>query len=120
VPALLSTSASELSLLVERLRLLTEQVEKTEDVLVRLVNSIEESQYLLSIISLSYMSVAGILAGLGSLRAYRNAKQLIKMAGSNHIEWESAGKRVVAPLWQKGTSRLVMVYMDCRHASSQA
>jgi transposase len=87
------SASLELSFLVERLRLLTEQIEKTEDALVRLVNSIEDSRYLLSITGLGYISVAGILAELGPLRTYRNAKQLIKMAGTNPIEWESAGKR---------------------------
>lgn len=95
--------AFELSLLAKRLRLLIEQVEKTEDVLVRLVNSIEDSQYLLSIRGLGYISVAGILAELGPLRAYRSGKQLIKMAGSNPTEWESAGKHGShTPMSKKG------------------
>lgn len=93
----------ELSLLVKRLRLLTEQVQRAEDALVRLVDSIEDSRYLLSIVGLGYISVAGILAELGSLRSYRNAKQLIKMAGSNPIEFESAGKRSNhTPMSKKG------------------
>ena len=37
--------------------------------------------------------MAGLLAELGPLRSYRNAKQLIEMAGSNPIQSESAGKR---------------------------
>ena len=49
------------------------------------------------------MTVAGILAELGPLREYRNAGQLIKMAGTNPTEWESAGKRGVhTPISKKG------------------
>jgi len=93
----------ELSFLVQRLRLLIEQIEKTEDILVRLLYSIPDSRYLLSIVGISYISVAGILAELGPLEAYQNARQLIKMAGTNPIEWESAGKRGShTPMSKKG------------------
>ena len=37
--------------------------------------------------------MAGIIAELGSFSSYQNAKQLIKMAGSNPTESESGGKR---------------------------
>ena len=89
--------------LVQRLRLLIEQIERTEDILVRLLYSIPDTRYLLSIVGISYISVAGILSGLGPLGAYRNAGQLIKMAGTNPIEWESAGKRGShTPISKKG------------------
>jgi len=68
-------------------------MEKTEDVLVSLVNSIGECRYLLSIRGLGYITVAGLLAELGPLSFYQKAKQLIKMAGTNPTESESAGKR---------------------------
>ena len=68
-------------------------MEKTEDVLVSLVNSIGDSRYLLSIRGLSYITVAGFLAELRPLGSYRNAGQLIKMAGTNPTKSESAGKR---------------------------
>ena len=80
----------ELSLLVQRIRLNMEQI---ENVLVELVSSIEDSRYLLSIRGLSYITVAGLLAELGPLSTYQNARQLIKMAGTNPTESESAGKQ---------------------------
>ena len=68
-----------------------------------LVDETEEGEYLLSIIGLNYISVAGILAELGSFKAYSNAKQLIKMTGSNPTESESAGKRGIhTPMSNKG------------------
>ena len=67
----------------------------------------EEGKYLLSIIGLNYILVAGLLAELGSFRSYRSAKQLIKMAGSNPTESESGGKRSAhTPMSKKGRSVL--------------
>ena len=95
--------SAELSLLVQRIRLNREQIERTENVLVSLVNSIGDSRYLLSIRGLSYITVAGLLAELGPLSYYQNAKQLIKMAGTNPTESESAGKRGSrTPMSKKG------------------
>jgi transposase len=88
-----ATVSLEVSFLVDRLRLIKQQIEKVTEVLTRLVDSAEESKYLLSIRGLNYLSVAGLLAELGSFRSYRDAKQWIKMAGTNPTESESAGKR---------------------------
>ena len=97
----------ELSLLTQRIRLNEEQIERTEAILVSLVDSITDSRYLLSIRGLSYISVAGIMAELGPLSLYRDAGQLIKMAGSNPTESESAGKQAShTPMSKKGRSGL--------------
>ena len=45
---------------------------------VRLVDEAEEDEYLISIIRLGYISVAGLLAKLGSFKSYRNSRQLIQ------------------------------------------
>lgn len=93
----------EISLLVEKLHLIGWQVRRIEGVLTRLVDETEEGKYLLSIRGLNYIAVAGMLAELGSFQAYRNARQLIKMAGSNPTESESAGKRGShTPMSKKG------------------
>jgi transposase len=95
--------SSEISFLVEKLHLIKRQVRSIDEVLARLVDETEEGKYLLSIIGLNYISVAGLLAGLGSFRSYRSAKQLIKMAGSNPTESESGGKRSAhTPMSKKG------------------
>ncbi len=95
--------ALELSFLVERLRVIKGQVERAVEVMVRLVDSSEEGKYLLSIKGLNYVSVAGILAELGAFSSYRHAKQLVKMAGTNPTEHESAGKRGShTPMSKKG------------------
>ena len=103
VDAAVESVSLELSLLAQRIRLNEEQIEKTEDMLVGLVDSIKDSQYLLSVRGLSYITVAGLLAELGPLSSYQNAKQLIKMAGTNPTEAESAGKRGShTPMSKKG------------------
>jgi len=95
--------SSEISFLVEKLCLIRRQTHSIGETLARLVDETEEGKYLLSIIGLNYISVAGLLAELGSFRSYRSAKQLIKMAGSNPTESESGGKRSAhTPMSKKG------------------
>jgi transposase len=85
--------AFEISFLVEKLKLIKRQIAIIEETLIKLVDATEEGKHLLSIIGLNYISVAGMLAELGSFKSHCSAKQLIKMAGSNPTESESAGKR---------------------------
>jgi transposase len=95
--------ASEISFLVEKLELIRRQIRIMVRTLVRLVDETEEGKYLLSIRGLNYVGVAGLLAELGTFKSYRNAKQLIKMAGSNPTESESAGKKGThTPMSKKG------------------
>jgi len=85
--------SSEISFLVEKLELIRRHIRIIEGTLIRLVDETEEGNYLLSIKGLNYIAVGGLLAELGCFKSYRSAKQMIKMAGSNPTESESAGKR---------------------------
>jgi len=85
--------SSEISFLVEKLELIRGHICVIERTLVKLVDEAEEGKYLLSIRGLNYIAVAGLLAELGCFKSYRSAKQMIKMAGSNPTESESAGKK---------------------------
>jgi len=85
--------SSEISFLVEKLELIRRHIRIIEGTLVRLVDETEEGKYLLSIRGLHYIAVGGLLAELGCFKSYHSAKQMIKMAGSNPTESESAGKR---------------------------
>jgi transposase len=87
------SASSEISFLVEKHELIRRHICIIERTLVSLVDETEEGKYLLSIRGLNYIAVAGLLAELGCFKAYRSAKQMIKMAGSNPTESESAGKR---------------------------
>ena len=85
--------SAEISFLVEKHELIRRHICFIERTLVNLVDEAEEGKYLLSIRGLNYVAAAGLLAELGSFKLYRTAKQMIKMAGSNPTESESAGKR---------------------------
>jgi transposase len=85
--------AFEISLLIDKIELIKRQVAIVEKILIRLVDETDEGKYLLSIRGLNYISVGGLLAELGCFEAYRSAKQMIKMAGSNPTEFESGGKK---------------------------
>jgi len=95
--------SSEIAFLIEKLELIRGHICIIERTLVSLVDETEEGKYLLSIRGLNYIAVAGLLAELGCFKAYRSAKQMIKMAGSNPTESESAGKRGShTPMSKKG------------------
>jgi len=95
--------SSEIAFLVDKLELIRQHICIIERTLVRLVDETEEGKYLLSIRGLNYIAVAGLLAELGCFKSYQSAKQMIKMAGSNPTESESAGKRSTnTPMSKKG------------------
>jgi len=99
--------AMEVSLLVNRYRLIEQQVDGLVKSLILQVDRTEEGKYLLSIPGVNYLSTAALLAELGPLSSYSNAKQLVKMAGTNPIEAESGGKRLgKTPMSKKGRPRL--------------
>ncbi len=99
--------ATEVSLLVGRYRLIEQQIDRLVKSLVQLVDGTEEGKYLLSIPGINYLSTGALLAELGPLKSYHNAKQLVKMAGTNPIEVESGGKRLgKTPMSKKGRPRL--------------
>jgi transposase len=85
--------SAEISFLIEKYELIRRHIRIIEGTLVSLVDEADEGKYLLSIRGLNYIAAAGLLAELGSFKLYRTAKQMIKMAGSNPTESESAGKR---------------------------
>ena len=85
--------SSEIAFLVDKLELIRQQIRIIEGTLIRLVDETEEGKYLLSIRGLNYIAVAGLVAELGCFKAYPSARQMIKMAGSNPTESESAGKK---------------------------
>jgi transposase len=95
--------SSEIAFLVDKFELIKQHIYITEGTLISLVDETEEGKYLLSIRGLNYIAVAGLLAELGCFKLYRSAKQMIKMAGSNPTESESAGKkRAKTPMSKQG------------------
>lgn len=87
-----SAVAQEVGYLAGQLQMLQGQMVMCEDRLAGLVRQLPESPFLLSIPGIGIITVAGVLGELGPLEHYRNAKQLVKMAGTNPTQSESAGK----------------------------
>ncbi len=85
--------ASEIRAVVMQWRLLESQANVWEDRMIELAGDLPESRFLLSIPGIGPVTVAGLLGELGPWAHYHHAKQLIKMAGTNPTEAESAGKR---------------------------
>ena len=99
--------STEVSCLAEQSRVLQCQMQRWEQSLSGLVRALPESQPLLSIPGVGPLTVAGLLGELGPLEGYRNAKQLVKMAGTNPTQSESAGKNSPhTPMSKKGRSGL--------------
>ena len=99
--------AREIGLVVEQLRLLATQLKQTERKLLELVGKLPEASYALSIKGLGKLTVARLIARIGPVADYGNAKDLIKLAGSNPTQSESAGKsRSHTPMSKKGRSDL--------------
>jgi len=99
--------AMEISLVVGRYQLIEQQIDSLVKSLRELVDRTEEGKYLLSIPGINYLSTAALLAELGPFKSYHDAKQLVKMAGTNPIQAESGGKRLgKTPMSKKGRPRL--------------
>lgn len=97
--------AMEIDILIERLRLFHGQKQKILATVVDLVDSVSESKLLLSVDGIGYVTVGGLLGGLGPIRNYQNGGQMVKMAGINPVQSESAGKKGSrTPMSKKGRS----------------
>jgi transposase len=97
------TVANEILMVVERLHLLQRQKENTERLIISIEESLPESKLILSIDGIGRITVAGILGELGPIQKYSNARQLVKMAGINPMQSESAGKnKGRTPMSKKG------------------
>lgn len=99
--------AEELGLLVQQQRLVAGQLERVEHELREMLHTFDESQYLLSIDGLSALTAAGIMAEIGPFGNYRDAKDLVKLAGVNPTQSESGGKsQSHTPMSKKGRAGL--------------
>lgn len=97
----------EVKLLVDRLRLLIAQIEQMQRRLREFIHCFDESKYLLSVRGLGELTVAGLVAEIGPLDNYDKGRALVKLAGVNPIQSESAGKGSrYTPMSKKGRSAL--------------
>jgi len=83
------------------------QREAVRSAMVHTFLALPESRYLLSVPSLGPLSAATILAEIGDPKNYRNARQLIKLAGTQPVPNRSGRKsRSRTPMSHKGRPRL--------------
>lgn len=99
--------ADELGFLIRMHRIYFEQIDQVEKKLYGLVDKFAETPYLLSVPGLSPLTVAGLIANIGPDENYADAKDLVKLAGVNPIQSESAEKgQRHTPISKKGRSDL--------------
>jgi transposase len=96
-----------LRLHIETLEALQKQQEQVQTALLDTFNTLPESRYLLSLPKLGAVSAAIILAEIGDPRRYRNASQLVKLAGLQPVPNTSGRRsRSRTPISRKGRPRL--------------
>lgn len=96
----------EIKAQVRIIRQLNVEIDRARERVINLLHSIDDSRYLLSITGIGPMTAAGILAELGPFSSYASARQMIKMAGTNPTQAESAGKSGKTPISKKGRAGL--------------
>lgn len=71
------------------------------------------SKYLLSIPGVGIVTAAGFLGEVGDISKYKNAKEIIKLAGLNLIEISSGQKKGLKKLSKRGNSMLRCLLYQC-------
>jgi transposase len=96
-----------LRLHIEALEALQQQLETTCVALIDTFLALPESEYLLSVSGLGIITAAMILSEIGDPSHYTNARQLIKLAGTQPVPNTSGRKtRSQTPMSHKGRPRL--------------
>ena len=96
-----------LRLHIEALEALEQQLEEVYKVLADAFLALPESAYLLSVHGLGIITAATILAEIGDPSHYTNARQLVKLAGTQPVPNTSGRKsRSKTPMSHKGRPRL--------------
>lgn len=82
-PAGMASLGREIHRLVTRTDALTAQMEVLQQEITTQLDGLDEARHLRTIPGLGWVSVAGLLAHIGSIGKYRHGRQLIKLAGIN-------------------------------------
>jgi transposase len=99
----------ELALLLPRINELGAQRRQVEQQMTVILRSIDYVPRLLSIPGIGVVTVAIVLGELGDLRLYRNARQVLKMAGLNLFEHSSGDHRGQKRITKRGRAQLRQV-----------
>ncbi len=88
----LLSARAELLESVEQCRMLNDQLARIESQLLALVRQTGYAELIASIPGVSELGAACLLGEIGDPAQYRNAKELVKLAGLNLVERQSGGK----------------------------
>lgn len=104
--------ALEIKRIVERVDLLSDQIETASQDLEKLLEQFEEARYLSTMPGIHLATVAGLIAQIGDIRKYRHGRQLIKLAGINPGRRQTGNRAGKTAMTRRGRADLrSMVYM---------
>lgn len=87
----LTFAEMEIKYLLEKHEGFIQQIKEIDNHVTGLCSNLEETKKIVQIKGIGIVTASGIVAELGDIRKYKNAKQIIKMAGLSLIE-NSSGK----------------------------
>lgn len=105
--------------IVARIDLLSDQLDETVQELEAQLESIEEARHLRTLPGIGLATVAGLIAHIGPIDAYRHGRQLIKLAGINPSRRESGVFSGRTPMTHRGRAGLRQVLFMATISSLQ-
>ena len=102
----------EIRRVIARIDLLTAQMHELEAEIRRLLEHLNEAQYLATIPGVGWTTIAGVLAETGAISKYRHGRQLVKLAGLNPSRHESGAHQGRTMISRRGRAGLrTVVYL---------
>jgi transposase len=104
--------AAEIQRIVERVDLISQQIDALSIAIQEHLRDLEEAQYLRTLPGIGWVSVAGLIAEIGPIDKYRHGRQLVKLAGINPSRRESGKMAGRTAMTHRGRPGLrTVVYM---------
>jgi transposase len=104
--------AREIQRITARVDLLSDQLDAVSSQIQELLASFEEAQYLATMPGIGWVTIAGLIAEIGSIDKYQHGRQLIKLAGINPSRRESGKMAGRTMMTRRGRAALrSLVYM---------
>jgi transposase len=102
----------EIRRVIARVDLLSDQMADLETEIRMLLPTLDEAAYLMTMPGVGWMTVAGVIAEVGTIGKYRHGRQLVKLAGLNPSRHESGAMRGRTRLSRRGRAGLrTVVYL---------